>query len=139
MADGISNYAGSSERSKIAMRLAIAALVESLFFTILALVAGYGNGWSGLGTFTLGALPFGVAAIFSVAAIFYGMLSGSAAEEEYEKELLKKRKESHHSLMDVSEDVRFTAGRTFANYLKKAPQIFCIIALLFVALSLLKA
>ena len=101
MADGISNYAGSSERSKIAMRLAIAALVEALFFTILALIAGFGNGWSGLGTFTLGALPFGVAAIFSVAAIFYGMLSGSAAEEEYEKELLKKRKENHHSLMDV--------------------------------------
>lgn len=139
MADGISNYAGSSERSKIAMRLAIAALGESLFFTILALIAGFGNGWSGLGTFTLGALPFGVAAIFSVAAIFYGMLSGSAAEEEYEKELLKKRKENHHSLMDVSEDVRFTSGRTFSNYVKYAPQAFCAIAFLFVVLSLWKA
>ena len=139
MADGISNYAGSSERSRIAMRLAIAALVESLFFTILALVAGYGNGWSGLGTFTLGALPFGVAAIFSVAAVFYGMLSGSAAEEEYEKEMLKKRKESHHSLMDVSEDVRFTAGRTFSNYVKYAPQVFCAVAFLFAVLCLWKA
>ncbi|MBE6405142.1 MAG: hypothetical protein E7040_03885 [Lentisphaerae bacterium] len=139
MADGIKNYAGSSERSKIAMKLAILALIESLFFTILALIASYGNGWSGIGTFTMGVIPFGVAVIFSVAAIFYGLLSGNAAEEEYEKELLKKRKESLHSIMDVSEDVRFTAGRTFANYLKKAPQVFCIIALLFVALSLLKA
>ena len=139
MADGITNYAGSSERSKIAMRLAILALVISLFFTILALVAGYGNGWSGIGTFTMGAIPFGVAAIFSVAAIFYGMLSGNAAEEEYEKELLKKRKESLQSLMDVSEDVRFTAGRTLENYLKYAPQVFCVIAFLFVGLGLLRA
>ena len=139
MADGIKNYAGSSERSKIAMKIAIVALIESLFFTILALVAGYGNGWSGIGTFTMGTIPFGVAVIFSVAAIFYGLLSGNAAEEEYEKELLKKRKESLHSIMDVSEDVRFTAGRTFSNYLKKAPQVFCIIALLFVALALFKA
>ena len=139
MSDGISNYAGSSERSKIAMRLAILALVESLFFVILALVASYGNGWSGIGTFTMGSIPFGVASIFSVAAIFYGMLSGNAAEEEYEKELLKKRKESLHSLMDVSEDVRFTAGRTLENYLKYAPQVFCVIAFLFVGLALLKA
>ena len=139
MAEGITNYAGSGERSKIAMRLAILAFVETLFFTILALVASYGNGWSGVGTFTLGAIPFGVSVILSVAAIFYGMLSKSATEEEYEKELLKKRKDSLHSLMDVSEDVRFTSGRTLANYLKYAPQVFCAIGFLYVAICLWKA
>ena len=128
MTDGITNYAGSSERSKLAMRLAIFAAVEALFFTGLALITGLGNGWSGLGAFTLGAIPFGIALLFSVAAVFYGMLSGNAAEEEYEKELLKKRKENRQSLLDVSEDVRFTSGRTFQNYSKYAPQVFAILA-----------
>ena len=136
MADGISNYAGSSERSRIAMKLAIFATIEALFFAVLALITGLGTGWSGLGAFTLGALPFGIAALFGVAAIFYGMLSGNAAEEEYEKELLKKRKESRQSLLDVSEDVRFTSGRTFRNYQKYAPQVFTVLAFLIVLIGL---
>lgn len=139
MTDGISSYAGSTERSKVAMKLAIMATILALFFTGLALIAGFGTGWSGLGAFTLGAIPFAVASVFSIAAVFYGMLSGSAAEEEYEKELLKKRKESRQSLLDVSEDVRFTSGRTFANYQKYAPQVFTVIAFLVVCFGLWKS
>ena len=136
MSDGISNYAGSSERSKIAMKLAIFAGIEASFFAVLALITGFGTGWSGLGPFTLGAIPFLIAAVFSVAAVFYGILSGNAAEDEYEKELLKKRKENRQSLLDVSEDVRFTSGRTFQNYLKYAPQVFALIGFLIVGIFL---
>ena len=139
MSDGITNYAGSCERSKIAMKLAVFAGIEALFFTVLAFITGLGTGWSGLGPFTLSAVPFGIAALFSIAAIFYGMLSGNAAEEEYEKELLKKRKENHQSLLDVSEDVRFTSGRTFQNYLKYAPQVFAVLGFLIVLVSLWQA
>ena len=130
------NYSVSSRRSGLAMKLAIFAGIYSLAIALLAGFAGGVYDWAGYGAFGLGAVPFAVATLFSIAAAVYGMLAGSAAEEEYEKELLKKRKENTASLLDVSEDVRFTAGRTFRNYAKYAPSVFALLAFLLMVLGL---
>ena len=68
------------------MKLAVFSAVYSL---AVALLAGFSGGvydWAGYGAYGLGAIPFAVATLFAVAAAVYGMLAGSASEEEYEKE-----------------------------------------------------
>lgn len=130
------NYSVSSRRSGLAMKLAVFAAVYSLAVALLAGFTGGVYDWAGYGAFGLGTIPFAVATLFAVAAAIYGMLAGSASEEEYEKELLKKRKENTASLLDVSEDVRFTAGRTFRNYAKYAPSVFALLAFILMVLGL---
>lgn len=130
------NYSVSSRRSGLAMKLAVFAAVYSLAVALLAGFTGGVYDWAGYGAFGLGTIPFAVAALFAVAAAVYGMLAGNASEEEYEKELLKKRKENTASILDVSEDVRFTAGRTFRNYAKYAPSVFALLAFFLMVLGL---
>ena len=110
-----SNHSLSCERSRLAMKLSVFAGVYSLLMALLGGIAGGVYDWAGNGAFGLGAIPFALSALFALASAVYSMLAGSAAEEELEKELLRKRKESASSILDVSEDVRFTAGRTFRN------------------------
>lgn len=130
------NYSASSRRSGLAMKLAVFSAVYSL---AVALLAGFSGGvydWAGYGAYGLGAIPFAVATLFAVAAAVCGMLAGSASEEEYEKELLRKRKENAQSLLNVAEDVRFTAGRTYRNYVKYAPSVFSLLAFVLMVLGL---
>ena len=131
-----SNYSLSSERSRLAMKLSVIAAVYSLAMALLGGIAGGFFDWAGNGAFGLGAIPFAVAALFAFAAAIQGMLGGMAADEEYEKELLKKRKESASSILDVSEDVRFTSGRTFRNYSRYAPSVFALLAFIIILLGL---
>ena len=77
------NYSVSSRRSGLAMKLAIFAGIYSLAIALLVGFAGGVYDWAGYGAFGLGAVPFAVATLFSIAAAVYGMLAGSAAEEEY--------------------------------------------------------
>jgi len=85
--------------------------------------------------FALGVLPYTLAAIFALAAMVYGMLGTSAALEEEEKQLLEKRSDTR--ALNVEEDVRFTAGRSFENYKKFAPYVLAILATLIIAGMLL--
>ncbi len=130
------NYSVSTRRSGLAMKLAVFAAVYSLAIALLAGFTGGVYDWAGYGAFGLGTIPFAVATLFAVAASIYAMLAGNATEEEYEKELLKKRKENMASLLDVSEDVRFTAGRTFRNYAKYAPSVFALLAFILMVVGL---
>ncbi len=128
--------AAGGERSRLAMKLAIFAMIGAAALGLLALLPGMVWSWSGLGAFTLGTIPFALAAVFGFAAMLYGMLGANAAEEDYEKELLRKRKESQKSILDVAEDVRFTAGRTYTNYIKYAPSVFALLGAVITGLLL---
>ena len=119
-----------NEKQKISVEAAGLLTRLSLISGILALAAGLGvvilgmmkSDFAGSDTFTLALIPLALALLFSIGDFIYGILARAAADEDLEKILLAKRKESTHAL-DVEEDVRFTAGRTFANYVKYAPYV----------------
>jgi len=76
--------------------------------------------------FALGVIPYTLAVIFAFASMIYGMLGSAASLEEEEKQLLEKRSDTR--ALNVEEDVRFTAGRSFDNYKKYAPYVLSILA-----------
>ena len=80
--------------------------------------------------FLLGGIPYALALLFSLGALFYGMLKTAAALDEEEKALLSKRPDTR--ALDVEEDVRFTAGRSFENYRRFAPYVLSVLAILVV-------
>ncbi|MCI7642816.1 MAG: protease modulator HflK [Lentisphaeria bacterium] len=83
-------------------------------------------------TFVVAMVPFAVAAVFSIGAIFAGIFGRLAASENVEKILLEKRKNISGNMFDVNEDVRFTAGRTFSRYTTIAPYILSVIGIMIV-------
>lgn len=85
----------------------------------------------GSDVFSLGVIPYSLAVVFAFAAMIYGMLNTSAAQEAEEKQLLEKRNDTH--ALNVEEDVRFTAGRSFENYRKYAPYVLSILGAVLVA------
>ena len=85
----------------------------------------------GSDVFSLGVIPYSLAVVFAFAAMIYGMLNTSAAQEAEEKQLLEKRNDTH--ALNVEEDVRFTAGRSFENYKKYAPYVLSILGAVLVA------
>ena len=80
--------------------------------------------------FLMGEVPYALALLFSLGALFHGMLKTAAALDEEEKALLSKRADTR--ALDVEEDVRFTAGRSFENYRRFAPYVLSILAILIV-------
>ncbi len=109
------------EQARLSAKLSLAAVALAAIIEGVALAFGPIKGWAGLDVFCLASIPFGLALVFSIAAFVRASLLSKALVEEEEKILLEKRKASSNSLMDVSEDVRFTAGRTLGNYEKYAP------------------
>ncbi len=127
MTGDATNYSQSCEQSRLSMKLAIFAAILAFGMGLFSLLAGVIYEWAGIGAFSLGVIPYALACLFSLSAMFHGMLSANAADEEMEKILLQKRKESQTSLLDVAEDVRFTAGRTLKNYTKYAPSVLSLL------------
>ena len=80
--------------------------------------------------FLMGEIPYALALLFSLGALFFGMLKTAAALDEEEKALLSKRADTR--ALDVEEDVRFTAGRSFENYRRFAPYVLSVLAILVV-------
>ena len=112
---------GTIERARIAGRIAIVSLVLSFLFTVLVAVAGPALKWAGMETFTLSLYPAVLALVFSICALAHSVFLRKMNEEEQEKILLEQRKSNVNSILDVSEDVRFTARRTLENYNKYIP------------------
>ncbi|MEG2075324.1 MAG: SPFH domain-containing protein [Victivallaceae bacterium] len=83
-------------------------------------------------TFVAALVPFAMAAVFSIGALFAGIFGRLAATENVEKILLEKRKSGSGNMFDVNEDVRFTAGRTFSRYSTIAPYILSVIGIMIV-------
>jgi len=113
------------DSSKLTTRLSAIGTATALVMLILTIVLWKFRGGD---VFHLAVLPYALAMLFSAGAMIYGILGTSAAQEEEEKELLSKRASSR--ALDVEEDVRFTAGRSFENYRRFAPYALTVIAAL---------
>lgn len=112
------------DNSKLLVKLAIISGIGCL---ILATLSGVLSSWSGSDVFALLLLPYVIAILFAIGAMAYGILGASAAQEDEDKRLLEKRKESV-AVLNVEEDVRFTSGRSFENYKKVTPYFLTAIA-----------
>lgn len=129
-------------RTDVRTKIDNARLVTKLSFfggiAVLALLLiptlflGVFNGtFVGSDLFSLGVIPYLLAVFFAFASMIYGMLETASAIEDEEKQLLEKRSDTH--ALNVEEDVRFTAGRSFDNYRKYAPYALSILGALIVA------
>lgn len=123
---------GMIDNSKLKTRLSIIGGVIALILLVLTLIlrAGIG-GLLGADVFSLAVIPFSLALLFSVSALIYSMLGTGAAIENEEKILLAAR--ANTTMLNVEEDVRFTAGRSFDNYRRFAPYVLAILAALLMA------
>ena len=110
-----------SERGRMTKRLSIVGLILSAGLVLTVFLAGPVYVWSGIALFSLGLFPFTLALMFCIVALVQSVLFIRTMEEEEEKLLLEKRKSSVTSLLDISEDVRFTARHTYDTFLKYIP------------------
>ena len=86
--------------------------------------------------FMLASVPFALALLFGFGSMIYAMLSTSAAQESEEKELLSRRRAESRAL-DVDEDVRFTAGKSFENYCRYAPYVLSVLGAILLSIILI--
>ncbi len=123
------------DNSRLMTRLALIGGIASLVLLVLTFVLGAIQGRTGgADVFSLAVVPYTLAALFAFGGVIYGMLGTSAALENEEKLLLRKRSETN--ALDVEEDVRFTAGRSFENYRRFAPYVLAVLGALTVGLYL---
>ena len=115
------------DSSRLITRMAAASGAVALVMLVLTEVL---YAFRGGDVFILGSIPYALALLFSVGALFYGILKTAAALDEEEKALLAKRADTR--ALDVEEDVRFTAGRSFENYRRFAPYAVSVLAVLIV-------
>ena len=121
---------GTIERARLAGRIAIVSLVLSFILALVVIVAGPATKWAGMETFTLALYPIALAFLFSICAIVHSTFLRKTAEEEQEKLILEQRKSNVNSILDVSEDVRFTAKRTLENFDKYIPSAVSLLVFL---------
>ena len=120
------------DAGKLNTKLAVISWLLSAVMLTAVLMLNHFRGGELLG---LAVLPLALALLFGLGAMIYGMLSRAASEEEEEKILLLRRRTENRAL-DVEEDVRFTAGRTFGNYQKFAPYVLAGLGAVITALVL---
>ena len=126
----IGDLSGTIERARLAGRIAIISLVLSFILAIVVIVAGPATKWAGMELFTLSLYPVTLAFLFSVCALVHSAFLRKMAEEEQEKLILEQRKSNVNSILDVSEDVRFTAKRTLENFDKYIPSAVSLLVFL---------
>ncbi|MBR2344195.1 MAG: hypothetical protein IKA71_00215 [Lentisphaeria bacterium] len=119
----IDDFKRADERAGLMTKL---SWIGSAGALLLLAVSSYLGSSRGGAVLSLAAVPFALALLFALAAVVYGILYGGAMREEEEKKLLAKRMESR--ALNVEEDVRFTAGRSFANYCRFAPFVLAVLA-----------
>ena len=131
-----SDIRAAIDNSRLTTRLSIFGGISALILLILTIVLGAVRGQAGgADVFSLAVIPFSLALLFSLSSLVYGVLRTSAAQEEEEKQLLETRRDV--SALDVEEDVRFTAGRSFENYRRFAPYVLALLGALMMALFLI--
>ena len=133
MANDNNNLSAVQERYALSVRLAAVALGVSAVLSVLVFLAGPVYDWSGFISFSLGLIPFVLATVFALLALIQGRFAVAAVRDEAEKILLQKRKENKASLLDISEDVRFTAGRNLIVFEKYVPSTIALICSLLMA------
>ncbi len=132
-----SNLSGVLERCRLSSILAILSLILSAVLALIVFLTGPVSQWGGFTLYSLGCFPFTVAAIFAIVALVHSKFYAKMVAEEEEKELLEKRKENVNSILDISEDVRFTAKRTLANFDKYVPSSIAVLCFILGVLTLI--
>ncbi len=125
------DYKRTDDRARLLTKLSAIGGAGALALLISVLILAAKRGGDVL---SLAAIPYALALLFAVMALVYGVLYGAVQREDEEKRLLAKRMESR--ALNVDEDVRFTAGRSFANYTRFAPFVIAIAAVAVIGLML---
>ena len=121
-----SDIRAAIDNARLMTRLSIIGGIAALVLLVLTLIFGVIRPeFTGSDVFSLAVIPYVLAALFSLAAMIYGMLGTSASLENEEKLLLEKRRDSR--ALNVEEDVRFTAGRSFENFRRYTPYVLAIL------------
>lgn len=122
--------------SKLLIKLAILGTALAFVLALAAMLTGVGSDtFVQSDIFAIGVIPYLAAMLFGAGAFFYGLFQRTAAQEEEEKLMLMKRKDNV-GILNVEEDVRFTAGRTFENYKKYAPYVLSVLGVLLIGVLL---
>lgn len=130
-----SDIRAAIDNARLMTRLSIIGGIAALVLLVLTLIFGVIRPeFTGSDVFTLAVIPYVLAALFSLAAMIYGMLGTSASLENEEKLLLEKRRDSR--ALNVEEDVRFTAGRSFENFRRYTPYVLAILGAVVVGVLL---
>ena len=119
------------DSSRLLTRMAAGSGIIALVMLVLTEVLYSLRGGD---VFMLGAIPYALTLLFSIGAFFHGILGTAAALDEEEKAMLAKRADTR--ALDVEEDVRFTAGRSFENYRRFAPYVLAVLAVVIVGIML---
>ncbi len=121
------NYRAAIDNAGLMTKLALVGTVLSVVAALLVLLLGIvKSSFAGSDVFAVGVVPYTVAAIFGLAAVFYSFFAKGAAIEAEEKMLLAKRRDNN--MLAVDEDARFTQQRTFDNYSRYAPYVLALLA-----------
>ena len=118
------NIQATIDNGRLMTKLAVVGLIFSVCFLILTAVIGSMRGGD---VFRFGMITYALSAIFSFGALIYGMLSTQAGLENEEKQLLADRGVAENRALNVEEDVRFTAGRSFENFRRFAPYALAVL------------
>lgn len=130
-----SDIRAAIDNARLMTRLSIIGGIAALVLLVLTLIFGVIRPeFTGSNVFSLAVIPYVLAALFSLAAMIYGMLGTSASLENEEKLLLEKRRDSR--ALNVEEDVRFTAGRSFENFRRYTPYVLAILGAVVVGVLL---
>lgn len=124
-------YKRTDDRARLLTKLSVISGIGALILLIAALTLASNRGGDVL---ALAAIPYALAVLFALTSFIYGVLDGSVQREEEEKRLLARRMESR--ALNVEEDVRFSAGRSFANYIKFSPFVIAVTAVVVIGLML---
>ena len=118
------NIQVSIDNGRLMTKLSVISLIFSVCFLILTAVIGSMRGGD---VFRFGLITYTLSAIFSFGALIYGMLSTQAGLENEEKQFLEERNAAENRALNVEEDVRFTAQRSFDNYRRFAPYALALV------------
>ena len=127
------NLTAVLERAGLAVKLSIVASFLSAVLSVIVLLAGPVYEWAGFATYTLAVIPFTIAFLCALMAWVHSKLTEKAIRDEEEKLILQKRKESKLSILEISEDVRFTAGRNLLNFEKYVPSTVSVLMIIVLA------
>ncbi len=120
------------DAGKLNTKLSILGWILSAIMLVVCIIMSSVRGGS---LFMLNTVPFALALLFGLGSMVYAMLFTSASQENEEKELLMRRRTESRAL-DVDEDVRFTAGRSFENYKRFAPYVLSVMGAILLAVIL---
>ena len=111
-------------------KLSVVSLIFSVCFLILTAVIGAMRGGD---VFRFGLITYTLSAVFSFGALIYGLFATQAGMENEEKKFLEERGNAENRALNVEEDVRFTAQRSFDNYRRFAPYALAVLGAIITA------